>query len=327
MQKNKLTSAHAKLILTAITLIFAAGCATSQKDTDPSIAKKPGSRQQVRDDFADPQAPDSQTPVATSTEGQPAQQEEKRVAVILGPGGYKTFAHTGVIKEMRKANIPIHKIVGIEWGSLIAALYAQRGQINEAEWKLYKLERVDLDNRSFFARKEAKSVKDLEGYLAQNLDKKDIRELAVGFSCPSLSLNQGTLAWFEQGPLTRAVESCLASPPLFRPQRDAVAGLFSATEAVAKLRKEGYNVIVLVNVLGEGNLFDKAVSQEDYSVAVLWNEARRNQWLAKGLVTDVVDVNTRGINMGDFESRKILMTAGEAAGERLAKAMITKYGF
>jgi len=254
--------------------------------------------------------------------------EEKRVAVILGPGGYKTFAHAGVIKELRKQNIPIHKIVGFEWGALVAALYAQRGQINEAEWKLYKLEKLDLESRSFFSsKKDPQSLKTLQSYLEQNLDKKDVRDLAVPFSCPSLSLNQGTVAWFDQGNLNKAVESCLPYPPLFKPYKDAVAAVMGVQEAILRLKKEGYNVIVLVNVLGEGNLFDKAAIQDEYAVAILWNEARRQMWQGKGFVTDVVDVNTRGISIGDFESRKILTTAGEAAGEKLAKQMAAKYGF
>src|SRR4051812_35650969 len=61
--------------------------------------------------------------------------KEKHVAVILGPGGYKAFAHAGVLKELKKANIPIQRIVGVEWGALVAGLFAQRGQVHEAEWK------------------------------------------------------------------------------------------------------------------------------------------------------------------------------------------------
>ena len=35
-----------------------------------------------------------------------------KVGLILGPGGVKTFAHTGVIKEILKAKINIDKIIG-----------------------------------------------------------------------------------------------------------------------------------------------------------------------------------------------------------------------
>ena len=305
-------------------LVFTVGCAvTPQGPADKSPRRSSG-----RDDFGGSDTGNKSTEAGDASAAPAVPAEEKRVAVILGPGGYKTFAHTGVLKEMHKANIPVHKVVGIEWGAVIGGLYAQRGQINEAEWKLYKLERLDLDNRAFFAsRKEAKSTKILQEYLRTNLEKKDITQLTVSFTCPSLALNQGVIAWLERGSLAQGVEGCLASPPLFKPEKDAVAGLFSYSEAISRLRREGYNVIILVNVLGGGNLFDKSAIQDDYANTVLWNEARRALWQAKGLVTDVVDVNTRGIAMGDFESRKLLVTAGEAAGERLAKQLAAKYNF
>ena len=46
------------------------------------------------------------------------------------------------------------------------------------------------------------------------------------------------------------MKRCLPFPPLFKVQGTFVAGASQASEAVDRLRNEGYNVIVLVNVLG-----------------------------------------------------------------------------
>lgn len=67
--------------------------------------------------------------------------------------------------------------------------------------------------------------------------------------------------------------------------------------------------------------------KEDYATATLWIEARRMLWQAKAKVTDVIDVNTRGVHLSDFDSRKLLVTAGEAAGEKAAKELTKKYGY
>jgi NTE family protein len=258
----------------------------------------------------------------------PSDKAEKKVAVILGPGGYKTFAHAGVLKELKRKSIPINKIVGIEWGALVAGLFAQRGQINEAEWKLYKLEKLDLSDSGFFSSKnEAQSVKVLDSFLHTNLDLKDVSQAAVPFFCPSLALNQGAMTWQESGPIAKMVENCLPSPPLYKPIAQNVAGLFSIDDVISRLKNEGFNVIILVNVLGDGILFDNPARKEDYATAVLWNEARRQIWQAKSRVTDTVEVNTKGIRMSDFDSRKMLVTAGEAAGERSAADIVSKYGF
>lgn len=253
---------------------------------------------------------------------------EKKVALILGPGGYKTFAHAGVIKELNKHNVPIHKIVGLEWGALVAGLYAQRGQINETEWKLYKLEKLDLAGTGFFGRKkEVKALRELDDYLKENLLAKDVSQATIPFFCPSLLLNQGALTWQDSGAIVSMVRNCLAYPPLFRPSQPIVAGLFSLTEVVERLKSEGYNIIVLVNVLGEGNLFDSGGENDDYATVVVWNEVRRAISQAKGLMSVVIDVPTSGLSMSNFSSRKFLVTAGEAAGEKAAAEIAEKYGF
>lgn len=253
---------------------------------------------------------------------------DKKVALILGPGGFKAFAHAGVIKELRKANIPINAVMGIEWGALVGALYAQRGQIHEAEWKLYKLEKLDLNSTGIFSRKrQSKSIKDLEGFLNENLENKDVAQMSVPFSCPSLSLGKGTLTLQKAGPLSAVVQKCLPLPPLLTPTGDDIAGALSLPDMIGQLKSDGYNVIIFVNVLGDGNLFDKSDTESDYATVVLWDEVRRQIWQARSMVTDEIDVTTRGIALGDFESRKILVTAGEAAGEHAARALLTKYGF
>jgi hypothetical protein len=252
----------------------------------------------------------------------------KKVALILGPGSFKTFAQVGVIKELKKANIPIDAVVGVEWGALVGGLYSAHGQIHEVEWKMYKLEKVDLLSTGFFSRKrELKSMKAMSPFLAENLGDRDAGQNQVPFFCPAMSLSRGLTGLQKNGPLNKMVENCMASSPLLAPQNDVVADLFGYDEIIRTLRNSGFNVIIFVNVLGEGNLFDKIDPNEDYATAVLWDEARREVWRVKSLVTDVIDVPTQGLNLTDFESRKVLVTAGEAAGEKAAHGLLAKYGF
>lgn len=312
--------------------VFLAACAEIQTRRESPDAKS--SRSGEVNDFAGQQGDrrDGREPAPEGETGSvPAptlSREELKVAVILGPGGYKAFAHAGVLKELKKNNIPIHGVVGIEWGALIGGLFAQRGQINEAEWKLYKLEKLDLNNSGFFgSKKEPNNMKVLEGFLRANLDVRDVSRASLPFFCPSLSTRQGTMSWQDRGPMWQAVAHCLAYPPLFLPQNSMAAALFSLDEVVDRLKSAGYNIIILVDVLGGGNLFDNAKLKDDYASAVLWSEARREIWRAKSRVTDVIDVNTAGSHLSDFSSRKMLVTAGEAAGDRAAKQLAGKYGF
>jgi Predicted esterase of the alpha-beta hydrolase superfamily len=48
-----------------------------------------------------------------------------QIAVVLGGGGSKGFAHIGVLKVLEAQKIPIHMIVGTSAGSLVGSLYAR----------------------------------------------------------------------------------------------------------------------------------------------------------------------------------------------------------
>ena len=253
---------------------------------------------------------------------------DKRVALILGPGGYKAFAHVGVIKELLKSEIPINAVVGIEWGALVGAVYAQHGQIHEAEWKLYKLEQLDLNSTGFFSRKrQTQPVSVMTDFLNQNLDNEDISKTSIPFTCPVLSLQKGTADLPTSGGLSQVVQNCLSLPPIFKPTGDLMADPLSIPDIVSRLRGEGYNVIILVNVLDDGNLFKDSRTSVNESTVLLWDEIRRQIWQARSFVTDEIDVNTQGMNMDDFSSRRVLVTAGEAAGDKAAQQLLAKYGF
>ncbi len=47
-----------------------------------------------------------------------------KIAVVLGAGASKGFAHVGVLKILESNKIPIHMIVGTSAGSFVGALYA-----------------------------------------------------------------------------------------------------------------------------------------------------------------------------------------------------------
>ena len=49
---------------------------------------------------------------------------QPQVAVVLGGGGARGYAHIGVLKVLHDAGVPINLIAGTSAGSLIGALYA-----------------------------------------------------------------------------------------------------------------------------------------------------------------------------------------------------------
>ena len=52
---------------------------------------------------------------------------EPRIALVLGGGAARGFAHIGVIRVLEQERIPVDLVVGTSVGSLIGALYASHG--------------------------------------------------------------------------------------------------------------------------------------------------------------------------------------------------------
>ena len=64
------------------------------------------------------------TLVACATVPPPVPPKPATIAVVLGGGGSKGFAHIGVLKVLEAQKIPIHMVVGTSAGSLVGSLYA-----------------------------------------------------------------------------------------------------------------------------------------------------------------------------------------------------------
>lgn len=300
--------------LSSVILLALLSCQTARKQT--------GATPNVATPSEVPGAPPEQPTL-------PTKEETKKVAIILGPGGAKALAHVGVLKAFQQQRIPIQKVIGLEWGALIGGLYASKGQVNDVEWKLYKMEQKGLPRpKGFFSKRLGEdSVKIMDDFLQDSFLKEDVAGAKIPFSCPSRSVVTGIVAWQNRGSLSGAVRHCLPYPPLFKVQGTFMAGASQATEAVDLLRREGYNVIILVNVLGSALPVAQDSLLDNGNYVILWQEVKRALAEASKYNVEVVNVDTSAYPMVQFESKKELIHLGETAGQSAAASLISKYGF
>ena len=100
----------------------------------------------------------------------------------------------------------------------------------------------------------------------------------VPFNCPVLKLNRGTVDWGKRGALWRRVEACLASAPNFQPVDDSAPSLLSMDEVAKNLKRKGYGIVILVNVLGDLNT---NFARKDWVARAYWSEVKRHIWQAQ----------------------------------------------
>src|SRR6266545_12253 len=162
-----------------------------------------------------PTEPPPQAPPAAATPG-----PEPKVALVLGGGAARGFAHIGVIRVLEQERIPVDLVVGTSVGSLIGALYASERNSFELEWAAFQLKQEDLfDFRIVnavlgmgLARGEQ-----LEAFVRAKVKQERIEELKVPFAAVATDLNWGKRVVLDKGSIAKAVHASSAIPGVFEP--------------------------------------------------------------------------------------------------------------
>src|SRR3989304_9422408 len=141
-----------------------------------------------------------------------------RVALVLGGGAARGFAHVGVIRILEQEKIPIHMIVGTSVGSLIGAIYAAELDSLDLEITAFQLERDDLLDYSVLTIKKGRIVGErLERFVSQKVHVARIEDLKIPFAAVATDIRTGERVVLNSGPLARAVRASCALPGIFQP--------------------------------------------------------------------------------------------------------------
>ncbi|HME48205.1 patatin-like phospholipase family protein [Mycobacterium sp.] len=142
----------------------------------------------------------------------------KRVALALGSGGARGYAHIGVIHELRDRGYDIVGIAGSSMGALVGGLHAAGGLDEFAEWAktlsqsavLRLLDPAWRGAGFFRAEKILDVVRDLLGDAV-------IERLPIPYTAVTTDLIAGKSLWLQRGPLDAAIRASIAIPGVISP--------------------------------------------------------------------------------------------------------------
>ncbi len=189
----------------------------------------------------------------------PVVPKEPKIALVLGGGSAKGFAHVGVIRVLEQEKIPIHMIVGTSVGSLIGALYASNPDSFQLEWIAYKIDRGDiLDFSIVYSKFGPVQGQKLENFIEQNAKAKRVEETKIPFWPVATDLNTGETIILERGSLARAVRASCAIPGVFVPvgfdNRTLVDGGVTNNVACDIAKAKGADIIIAVTFRGTSRI-------------------------------------------------------------------------
>jgi NTE family protein len=173
------------------------------------------------------------------------------LAVVLGGGGPRGFAHIGVIKSFEAAGLEPELIVGASVGAMIGALYANRMTAAELERMALDLDVTDFlrlgGERGFTGNPRA-----IERFVNERLDRKPIEALPRRFAATAVDVSKARVVTLNRGNAGVAVRASAALPGSFPAARilgvDYVDGDELAPVPCQSARMMGAQVVVAVDV-------------------------------------------------------------------------------
>ncbi|RZL27051.1 MAG: esterase [Rhodococcus sp. (in: high G+C Gram-positive bacteria)] len=144
--------------------------------------------------------------------------QSRTVALALGSGGTRGYAHIGVIQVLEERGYSIVGVAGSSMGALIGGLYAA-GKLDEfTEWAttLKARDVVRLLDVSMSAPGAIHAEKVL-GRVREILGETCIEDMRIPFTAVATDLAAGRSVWFQHGPVDAAIRASIAIPGVITP--------------------------------------------------------------------------------------------------------------
>jgi NTE family protein len=219
------------------------------------------------------------------------------IALVLGGGAARGWAHIGVIHELRAMGIEPDIVVGTSVGSVVGGAYAS-GNLEPFEEWISSLRRVDII-RLLDAKMTGGGFlqgNSLMSAIEKRIGNPNIEDLRIPFACVATELDTGREVWFREGSLLDACRASIALPGMFAPSRLRkdkllVDGGLVNPVPVSLARAMGGEAVIAVNLNGDliGRHFfihgeEVDVSDEDSERALAEIEEKDSviaKWAAK----------------------------------------------
>ena len=245
-----------------------------------------------------------------------------KVALVLGGGAARGFAHVGVIRALEQEKIPVDIIVGTSVGSLIGAIYASNLNSFELEWTAFLLEKdslFDYGIMNAFTSMGLASGDKLEEFVRTKIPTPNIENLKLPFAAVATDLNRGTRVVLDRGSVAKAVHASSAIPGVFNPVnhqgRLLVDGGVMDNIPIAVAREKGADIVIAVDIsenvanFNITNLVDVMLQ----AVNVMFNE---NVKYKKKEADVLISPQVGSVAMLDFTQKKRCMQAGIEATQK-----------
>lgn len=142
----------------------------------------------------------------------------QRVALVLGSGGARGYAHIGVIEEIERRGYEIACVAGCSMGAVVGGIHAAGRLADYRDWVsgLDYLDVIRLLDIGFGNLGAIRGER-VFGRIREILGEMEIEDLRIPFTAVATDLTNQQEVWFQSGCLHQAMRASAAIPSLFSP--------------------------------------------------------------------------------------------------------------
>lgn len=238
-----------------------------------------------------------------------------KIALALGGGAARGFAHVGVIKALEAQGITPDIVVGTSVGSVVGALYAAGYNGFELQKLAIQLEESQVSDWSLPNRGVFKGEA-LQNFINRAVQQRPLEKLHRPFAVVATDLHSGEMIVFRTGNTGMAVRASSAVPGVFQPVsisgRDYVDGGLVSPVPVSVARSLGADFIIAVDISDkpQHNKTGSTMEVLLQTFNIMGQTIRRYELPNADLV---IRPETAELDPTDFEDRHLAVLEGEKA--------------
>lgn len=270
----------------------------------------------------------------SSQSAQPIEKPKAVVALALGGGASKGFAHIGVIKVLHENGIPVKVVTGTSAGALVGSLYASGMTVKQLEFEAEALDKLDVVDLTLSRRGFIKGEK-IQNWINAKVNNQPMEKFPIKFGAVATEFNTGRIAVFSIGNAGQAVRASVSIPNVFLPTKisgkEYVDGGLAAPVPITAARRLGANFVIAVDISAKPAKLNKSSGFWDYvdqSLNIM-SAAALNHELSQADIVIRPNVQELGA-VGGFEQKERAIQLGEQAARLMLpkiKAELAKYQY
>jgi NTE family protein len=238
-----------------------------------------------------------------------------KIALALGGGAARGFAHVGVIKALEAQGIVPDIVVGTSAGSVVGALYAAGFNGFELQKLAIQMDEGQVSDWSLPDRGIFKGEA-LQDFVNNAVGQRPLEKMNKTFAVVATDLHSGELVVFRTGNTGMAVRASSSVPGVFQPVaingHEYVDGGLVSPVPVRSARSLGADFVIAVDISAR----PLNAKTQNTAAVLLQTFTIMEQTISRYELTEadaVIKLQSAGLSSTDFNDRHLAVLEGEKA--------------